>query len=399
VSRRRRGEGESCFGGLTVRSRALLVLALWLSHAGPAAAQFQVLDPGTVNHPALGGVGVTAGLGGPFAATLIAEGGPPGSQAFTDDPLAPELFGPNFHIGLGFEYLRPHYTNRATTLVVPPGAAAAFPIRGALGDVTNNFAFVPRFGIEYIFPDTAGFGIGASGKLFTLQGDLRRTVTGSAGSGVLNAENTLSIGSANVLEGLIRFPLNRMECFQDCSLEHVTLLGSIGGRYGYVRQDFTSSLTSGANLASLTATQDFTGFGITGSLGTLCPLGEKQRFALYGLARGSLLVGQNNRTSTFSTVIAGDGSTAGQLTERRSQLIPVGEFELGASWGLPLGKRTALGAAPMPPVVWLRAGWITQIWGGLGLLSPPPNSTLQGATFSGAPLLLYGFTIQVGFTR
>jgi len=382
-----------------VRSRALIVFALWLAHAGPAAAQFQVLDTGTVNHPAVGGVGVTAGLGGPFAATLIAEGGAPGSQAFTDDPLAPEMFGPNFRIGLGFEYLRPHYTNRATRLVVPPGAAAAFPVSGALGDVTQEFAFVPRFGLEYVFPDTAGLGVGASGKLFTLQGDLRRTITGAGTSGVLNAENTLTIGSANVLEGLIRFPLNKMEFFQDCSLEHVTLLGSIGGRYGYVRQDFTSSLTSGPNLASLTATQDFTGFGITGSLGAICPLGEKERFAIYGLSRGSLLVGRNNRTSTFSTVIAADGSTAGQLTERKSQLVPVGEFELGVSWGLPLGKQRVGLGAPMQPLVWVRAGAITQIWGGLGLLEPPPASTLQGATFAGAPLLLYGFTIQIGLTR
>jgi hypothetical protein len=94
-------------------------------------------------------------------------------------------------------------------------------------------------------------------------------------------------------------------------------------------------------------------------------------------------------------VVEGADSTAGQSTEQKTELIPVGEFELGLSWGLPLRKATA--AAPLPPVLWARAGAVTQIWGGLGLPEPPVNSTLQGATFASSPLILYGFTIQAGF--
>jgi hypothetical protein len=156
--------------GATVRIRLLLLLAFWLCRTGPAAAQ--TADVNSVVYPVLAGGGSPAFAAGPIRAMLVADGGPPGSQGFADDSLSGPLFGDNLRVDLGFEYLRPHYSNRATTLVVPPGAAAAFPARASLGDVTHDFAFIPRFGIQYTFADT-GLGVGASGKLFTIQGDLR----------------------------------------------------------------------------------------------------------------------------------------------------------------------------------------------------------------------------------
>jgi len=386
-----------------VNLRAALVLIVVAVIAAPVSAQVitpaqaQVVNSGVIYGPGVVG-GAVSPLGGPLQVMLLQEGGPPGSQSFQNDTLYPSLFG-DLRVDLGFEYLRPEYTNRATTLVVPPQAASAFPVRGALGDITNSFAYIPRFGIEYVFPDTAGLGVGASGRLFTLQGDLRRTLTGASGSAVLNAENSLSIGSANVLEGLIRFDMSRLMLCKDTIFENLTLLGSVGGRYTYVRQDFTASLVSGPNIASLTSTQDFTGFGVTSSLGMLYLLGEKKRLGIYGLSRGSLLAGRNNRTSTFTTTVPGiaGASTAGQLTEDRTKLIPIGEFEMGVTWGLPLRRATA--AAPLPPVMWLRIGFVTNVYGGLGLLDPPPASPLQGATFSNDPLVLYGFTIQAGFSH
>ena len=380
-------------GEFAVRYRVLLTLAIGLGTVQTAVAQ---LDAGAVYVPGIAAGGVPA-LGGPVTVTLVPEGGPPGSQSFTQDPLLGQLFGTDLRVDIGFEYLRPNYTNRATTLVVAPTAPDAFPVRGPLGDVTHDFAFIPRFGIEYVFPNSVGLGVGASGKLFTIQGDLRRTVAGTTGIGVLNAENTLTIGSANVLEGLIRFNLSRLEKCKGTVLEDWMLLGSVGARYAYVRQDFTTSLASGANLATLTATQDFTGFGVTGALGLLCPIDEDRRLALYGLSRGSVLAGRNNRTSTFSTVVVAPGaSSSGQLTERKTTLIPAGEFEVGVSWGLPL--RTATPSGALPPVLWLRGGFVTQIWGGLGLPDPPLGSSLRGGTFRQSSLVLYGFTILAGLS-
>jgi hypothetical protein len=381
----------------TVRVRTLLLFICWLVFADPAPAQNVVVFPGVVGGAAPAQVGGVPTAGAPVYAALVAEGGPPGSQEFVEDPLAGPLFGDNLRIDLGFEYLRPQYTNGATTLIVPPNAASAFPVRGTLGDVTHDFAFIPRFGIQYAFPNSSGFGVGASGKLFTLQGDLNRTVTGPTGSGVLNASDAISIGSANVLEGLYRFNLRKYECFQDTALEDLTLVGSLGGRYAYVRQDFTASLTSGANLTSLTATQDFTGFGITASLGSLYLIGDSKRFGLYTLSRGSVLAGRNDRSSTFATVLAAGGSTSGQATERVTKLLPVGEFEVGISYGLPLKKRAAAGVA-LPPILWFRTGVVAQVWGGMGLPPPPVNASLQGGSFSNTSLFLYGFTVLAGFS-
>ncbi len=334
---------------------------------------------------------------GPVRVMLASDGAPPGTQAFARDPVLGALLG-DLQVTVGFEYLRPVYPSSATALVIPAGAAGAFPIRGALGNVTQDFAFIPRFGIEYSFPDTAGLGVAASGKLFTLQGGLRRTVTGAGATGVLNAESSLSIGSANVFEGLIRFDLKRLERCRGTWLEQTTLLGSFGGRYAYVRQDLNVSVTSGDNLAALTATQDFTGFGFTGSAGALTPLGKS--VGLYGLSRGSLLAGRNNRSSTFSTVAPAllGGSLAGQLTEQKTQLIPVGEFELGLTWGVPMRPRTTGTGPDLKPILWLRGGALAQVWGGLGLPDSPPASPLQGASFRGNPLVLVGFTVQAGLS-
>src|SRR5262249_28992424 len=156
----------------------------------------------------------------------------------------------------------------------------------------------------------------------------------------------------------------------DTPLEALSLLTSIGARYAYVHQGFNASLSTGPNLASLTSTQDYNVFGFTAALGGFYPLGNNTHLALYGLSRGSLLVGRNNRTSTFATVIR-DGSppsSPGQITESRTLLIPVGEFELGVSWGLPIERPGRRSTPNLTRYYWFRAGAVAQVWGGLGLL-------------------------------
>jgi hypothetical protein len=385
-----------------VRTRVLSIVALVL--VGPGTADAQIV------YPSAGGAapGVVAPpLITPIRAALVPVGadgvdGVLGVDAQDPDPVLGALFAPNggMRIEIGFEYLRPYYSNGATTLVIPPTAQRSFPVGGSFGDLTNNFAFVPQFGIKYTFGNN-GFGLGASGQLFTIQGDLRRTVTGPEGSGILSANNSISIGSANVLEGLFpRWDLGKMECFRDTPFEALSLLGSFGGRYSYVHQGFNASVTTGPNLASLAATQDYNGFGFTGALGALYPLGHETGLALYGLSRGSLLVGRNLRTSTFATVVTdGSGaSSSGQVSESKTVLIPVGEFELGVSWGLPINRRAGSAGDRPQPFTWIRAGAVVQVWGGLGLLPPPINSPIQGGLLgtSNSPLVLVGFTVMAG---
>src|SRR5262249_2648891 len=103
----------------------------------------------------------------------------------------------------------------------------------------------------------------------------------------------------------------------------------------------------------------------------------------------------NNRTSTLSVVVSGNGaaSRATKLTENRTEFIPVGEFELGLAWGRPLAARPADPAAVYPgAVLWVKAGLIADGWGSLGLLSAADN----GQGFSDSNLFLFGFSVLAG---
>jgi hypothetical protein len=153
-------------------------------------------------------------------------------------------------------------------------------------------------------------------------------------------------------------------------------------------------VASGQNLIHQTGSQDFTGFGVTGSLGCLCRFGDCG-LAAYGFARGSVMAGTNNRSSTYSIVVPSlvNANSADQITDSRTVLIPVGEFEAGLSWIRPLTKQQPT-ATPYAPLMWFRAGMAAQVWGDLGLLDTP---AVQLAASQHA-LILYGFTVSAGLS-
>jgi hypothetical protein len=371
-----------------MRNLALVILAVTLT-AAPAAAQ---MGTTTVQAP-IAGSAFTAGgvtLGSQPMRVMIAPVG--------DDQIVPTLiqddalnllFG-SLQVDIGFEYLRPTRSFRDNGLVIPAVAAGAFPQAAQIGDLSHDFAFIPRFGIEYKFSDL-GFGVAASGKLFNLRGDVRRSVSTASGSAVLNAEDNVNVGIANFLEGVLRFDLDPNRHHQDRWLHDPKAIGTFGARYSYVGQNLSTSLVSGENLINLTSTQDFNGFGITGSLGALCQVGDRG-LGIYGFSRGSVLAGRNNRTSTYSVVVPGipGASTADQITDLRTILIPVGEFEAGLSWMKPVPVRAA--ATNLAPLTWIRAGMAAQVWGGMGLLEAPTVRVF----FADRPLVLYGFTVAAG---
>jgi hypothetical protein len=84
--------------------------------------------------------------------------------------------------------------------------------------------------------------------------------------------------------------------------------------------------------------------------------------------------------------------TAALLTEDRTAFIGVGEFEVGIAWGTPLTRSVAPGAEQTAPLLWFKVGWVGQIWGDLGLLSPRDRRQ----AFSHASLFLQGFTLLAG---
>jgi Legionella pneumophila major outer membrane protein precursor len=290
----------------------------------------------------------------------------------------------------GFAYLQPHFPDRSVRLAVPatPGSPAVI---GDPGNLSNNFAFVPRFGVDYQFADL-GFGLAASGEVMNFSGHLRRTENTTTGSALLNATSAVDIAVANVVEGSKVLPLADLSCLRDCCLGDGTAFFTLGARYAYVHQNFTANLTSGNNVANLAATQDFNGFGVTSSVGLQYPLGL--HFTLFGNSRGSLLVGPNDRTSSLSVVTPANPATTVSpvVTENKTDLLLAGEFEVGLGWGTVLRPGAANRLPGTGTLVWARISFLTEIWGDLGLLSASDAS----GHFSSNNLLLYGFAVTAG---
>jgi hypothetical protein len=349
---------------------------LTVALAGPALAQGQSCGtppPGTLQVLLTPAPDVAPGPGGPFIA---------------GDPTLPPFWDKNLRVDIGFEYIQPYFSSRAVTLTVPVGVGGV--LVGDSGNFSHNFAFVPRFGLAYEFSDL-GFGVGASAKLLSLSGHDQRTINSVDGSGSLNVQSGVDIAAVNLLEGTKDIYLGDCKCFEDTCLADCSLVATLGARYSHVRQDYSASLTSGTNVGSLTATQSYDGFGLTTSLGSLCPLAG--HFFLYSNVRGSILVGPNNRSTTVTVVVpAGATGSAGTVvTEDKTTFIGAAEVELGVAWSKELPPAT-----PAPThtgsLLWFKAGFVGQLWGDLGLLS----ATNQPQNFSHSDLLLLGFTVIAG---
>jgi hypothetical protein len=278
------------------------------------------------------------------------------------------------------------------TLLVPAGVNGNFTALGTSGNVSYDFGFLPKVTVNYQFSDL-GFGVGASGELTNLLGKLTRTIDSPAGSANLTVDAHVNFAVANVVEGTLPLPLNRFCCCQDTCLQDTVLLGTLAARYAHLDQTYTATLSSGANSSTLTANQTWDGYGISTSLSVLHPL--PRNFFLYGVARGSFLLGTNDRNSNLSVVVAGSSaSTSTKLTENKTEFLPIGEFEVGVAWGKALFATQVPGAATgkAGPLLWVKAGLIADIWGELGFLS----AIDQAQGFSDGRLFLYGFSVMAG---
>ena len=362
------------YAGLFAGSLAALAI---LASSAPAQVLTADPPPGTVQV-------VLTPVGG--------EPGPPPLAAA--DGTLPGIFPNNLRVDVGFEYVRPDFPSRAVTLVVPTGVNSSFATLAGDGNVSFDFGFVPKISVDYQFADL-GFGATASGKLNSFSGHLTRTIDAAAGSANLTANSTVNLAVANLVEGSKYLPLDRFACFENTCLEDTVVLATLGSRYSHVAQDYTANLSSGANSSTLTAHQDWDGFGLTTSLSVLQPLPAD--FFLYGVSRGSFLVGTNNRNSVSAVVVSGNAaaSSSTKVTENKTEFIPVGEFEVGVAWGAPLFPKQAealAAAGTAGPLGWVKAGLIADLWGGLGLLS----SAQRPHEFSDSSLFLFGFSVMAG---
>ncbi len=340
-------------------------------------------------HAQEGGVQVTlesveTRVGRPFSDTGLQVSGPVGAD-------------------FGFAYIRPYWADQDFGLALP-GAAGNFI--NAAGDPDGNFAFVPRLLFNYqITPD--GWGVAASGELIDVSGSINRTLEVNGASANLNASINTKVATVNLLEATRTIYLaewadgahgpKHAHLVEHLGLEDSVVFFSIGLRYTSVEQVYKSSLQTPANQNSafLNADQEFIGLGVTSSLQLSKPLNERLVFFL--ITRGSVLLGENVRTSQATTSIIGNpaASRVANLSDTRTEALPIGELELGLEWGTALTDPPALTGQHRGPLVFVRAGVLGQVYGNVGLLS----AGAVAQDFSDQALYVVGVTLLVGIQR
>jgi hypothetical protein len=215
-------------------------------------------------------------------------------------------------------------------------------------------------------------------------------VTGGVNDTV-DASSSLTLASASVIEGTGLIDLGATNCFPDTHLQDTLVGFSLGGRYSYVNQNYTATLVAKDSHATLTATQEFTGFGITGSLNTVSQL--PGRFVIYSSTRGAFLIGNNNRTNVLSFTTPAPTPPGTNVPEKRTQIVSALEWEVGIGYGLDLARVQTNPTPATAPLLWVKVGCVGQLWGNVGFLH---INDAVGNQFSDSSLLLLGFTVRLG---
>ena len=378
----------------------LALVALTIGYAGRAAAQ----DVFLANPDALSGV--RAVPGGQFSLRPADSNVISTSPLFLEDPgarprgvassqtvggVAATSTGPG-QLSVGFDYLRPFWSFRDFTLAIPPAYGQFFPVLTDVGHTDSQFAFVPTVRYNFHVADL-GLDVGAAGTFLSVSGRLHRDVaTTGLVAGDLAASYDLTLVSVIPVQVARRFDPAELFGEKDHDAPAGTLIDlSIGSRYVSLDQGYTSTVHAaglgGVNLATRTTSQSFQGLGITAAMGWQVPAGED--WLTFIGSRGSVLVGNNNRTSNATVVVAGLPGYADSISESKTTLLPVFELEAGFEWGTELGSRLARGEPP--PVLSVRLAGIGQYWGGMGPLSAGSS---QG--FKTSDLFLAGVSVTVG---
>ncbi|HKB03115.1 MAG TPA: Lpg1974 family pore-forming outer membrane protein [Gemmataceae bacterium] len=288
----------------------------------------------------------------------------------------------------GFDYLRPFWSARDFTRPVPPGYESAFPVVADIGHIDSHFTFVPRVQYDYDIPGM-DFDVGAAATFLGLSGRYQRDVAATgASAGDVVATYDLTLVSVIPVQAARRFAPGELGGYEKAGS---LIDASVGTRYVALDQDYASAahaaVGGGVNVATRTTSQSFRGFGITAALGWQVPVGDD--LAAYLGARGSVLIGDNERSSTATVIAVGRPAFSEAISEARTLVVPVVEMEAGLAWGTELGHRLAVGD-PAPELC-VRVSLVGQYWGGMGPLSA---GSPQG--FRTSDLCLAGVSVQLG---
>lgn len=295
-----------------------------------------------------------------------------------------------FNIAVGFDFLQPSYSNDSFRQLLPGTTVALFPGLNLDSTVDHDYGLSPRIDVGMALGDSE-YGISAGVNTVNLSGSVRQNTAGMASNDSIDAQSAINILSVNLPEVSRVIPL---DIYEDDQIDDAMFELRVGARYSAINQLFTAALRQGSGSAVTTSSfQDFRGVGLTAAGNLSLPVTNS--LWLYGNSRGSMLLGRNERQANYSVLVSGAGgapaagTASNTVTEDKTDIIPVGEFEGGFVWDL--AEQFCDEESDPGNMVWFKLGYVAQVWGDVGL-----TSAGTGQPFRDGTLFLQGFTVQAG---
>ncbi|MFT5328918.1 MAG: hypothetical protein ACI8P0_006836, partial [Planctomycetaceae bacterium] len=321
------------------------------------------------------------------------------SLAQLSQPVAPQLVPSTlgqstsregFNIAVGFDFLQPSWSNDSFQQLLPGTTAALFPGLNLDSTVDHDYGLSPRIDVGLAL-GSSEYGISAGVNTVNLSGSVRQNTAGMATNDSIDAQSAINILSVNLPEVSRVIPL---DIYEDDQIDDAIFELRVGARYSSINQLFTAALRQGSGSAVTSSSfQDFRGVGLTAAGNLSLPVTNS--LWLYGNSRGSMLLGRNERQANYSVLVAGAGgapaagTASNTVTEDKTDIIPVGEFEGGFVWDL--AEQFCDEDSDPGNMVWFKLGYVAQVWGDVGL-----TSAGTGQPFRDGSLFLQGFTVQAG---
>jgi hypothetical protein len=316
---------------------------------------------------------------------------------FVDEPQGPCRAG--VMAGGSVYFLRPYHTDNPA-FVVNRGIGTATPT-STTEDFDWSYRVAPAGWIGY----TTDCGVGIRARYFFFdhdsEGITRRLSAADAAAGTaISAPEGLSpllgtpprgFGSPGVLlQGPGGAPLGSDTLIfgsdlhiQTLDLEgtfaydhgHFSLLLAVGGRYLQMHQNYVAGLSNIVapdtfEQSILTSGRNFYGGGPTLAFQCRWQIAHSG-LALYGTARGSIVVGRSRNTAVYSERIAdpftGSQENVAMNSSLEEYVLPVGELEGGLEYGKQLGHARVFIRGAVVNHTYFEAGSATSRDGALGL--------------------------------
>lgn len=245
-------------------------------------------------------------------------------------------------------------------------------------DFNTSLDAAPLVRLDY----TSDRGWGGRARWFLFDRDYTVGYTAAPGETIVGA-STLGLGR-NPIPGTIAARGNLTTHVVDLQAtctkngpRWTHVLGA-GVRYTYLNLDYQATLTGPGPAVNLASGHSMHGVGPSISFDTKRRIGESG-FAIYGQVYCSVLFGHQREYQT-----ANNGVVFQQFSRTQTQVIPVGEMEVGAEYERNMGKAK----------VFLQVGFHGQVWWNAGNMS---NIDMAGSNAtSNTNMGLIGLALRAG---